>query len=123
VLAELAGKAALGDGFATKARPKKYYTLRKESLERFTEDVEQVINFVVIEFQRVIFAENIWATVAVRDWCLLVVRPGSNSLSGLCFQLPVILAHQVAPSLGPGTLGDMHHVPHAPGVCAKQGSH
>jgi len=63
VLAELAGKAALGDGFATKVRPKKYYTIRKESLERFTEDFEQLINFGVIEIQRIIFAENIWATV------------------------------------------------------------
>jgi len=63
VIAEMAGKAAFGDGFATKLRPKKYYTIRKESLERFLEDIEQGINFVVIEFQRIVFAENIWATV------------------------------------------------------------
>jgi hypothetical protein len=45
-------------------RPKKYYTISKESLERFLDDLEQLINFVVIEFQRVLFAENIWATSA-----------------------------------------------------------
>lgn len=64
VLGEFAGKAVMGDGFATKLRPNKYYTIRKESLERFLDDVEQLINFGVIEFQRIVFAENIWVTVA-----------------------------------------------------------
>lgn len=63
-LAELAGKVALGNGFATQLRPRKYYTIRKESLERFLDDVEQLINFVVIEFQRIVFVENIWVTSA-----------------------------------------------------------
>jgi hypothetical protein len=55
----------MGNGIASQLRPKKYYTIRKESLERFLDDVEQLINFGVIEFQRIIFAENIWVTVAV----------------------------------------------------------
>lgn len=46
-------------------RPRKYFTIPKESLERLLDDVEQLINFFVIEFQRVLFAENIWATVLV----------------------------------------------------------
>jgi hypothetical protein len=45
-------------------RPKKYWTISKESLERFLDDVEQLINFVVIEFQRILFAENLWVTGA-----------------------------------------------------------
>jgi len=61
-LAEGAGKALLGNGFATQLRPRKYWTIRKESLERFTEDLEQLINFGIIEFQRVVFVENIWVT-------------------------------------------------------------
>jgi len=64
--AEIAGKALLGDGLATRMRPRKYLTIPKESLERFLDDFEQLINFFVIEFQRVVFAENIWATVGVR---------------------------------------------------------
>jgi ABC-type multidrug transport system fused ATPase/permease subunit len=45
-------------------RPKKYWTISKESLERFLDDLEQLINFVVIEFQRILFAENLWVTGA-----------------------------------------------------------
>jgi len=61
--AEIAGKALLGDGLATRMRPRKYFTIPKESLERFLDDVEQLLNFFVIEFQRVLFAENIWVTL------------------------------------------------------------
>jgi len=61
--AEVAGKVTIGNGFATQLRPKQYYTIRKESLERFLDDIEQLINFAVIEFQRIVFVENIWVTV------------------------------------------------------------
>jgi ABC-type multidrug transport system fused ATPase/permease subunit len=61
--AEIAGKAVLGDGLATRIRPRKYFVIPKESLERFLDDVEQLLNFFVIEFQRVLFAESLWATV------------------------------------------------------------
>ena len=64
--AELAGQTVLGDGLATKVRPRKYFVIPKDSLERFTGDAEQLINFFVIEFQRILFAENIWATILVR---------------------------------------------------------
>jgi len=53
-------------------RPKKYFVIPKESLERFLDDAEQLINFFVIEFQRVIFAENVYVTTGVRALsCLL----------------------------------------------------
>ncbi|MCJ1359078.1 MAG: hypothetical protein MMC33_009078 [Icmadophila ericetorum] len=61
--AELAGKLVLGNGLASSFRPRKYFTIPKESLEASLEDVEQLINFFVIEFQRILFAENITATV------------------------------------------------------------
>lgn len=52
-------------------RPRKYWTIPRESLERMTEDVEQLINFFVIEIQRILYAENVYATLAVSlDSCL-----------------------------------------------------
>ena len=52
-------------GLASSFRPKKYYTIPRETLEASLEDLEQLINFFVIEFQRVIFAENVLHTVTV----------------------------------------------------------
>ena len=63
--AELVGRFILGEGIATKMRPRKYYTIPRETLESFTGDVEELINFFVIEFQRILFAENVWATILV----------------------------------------------------------
>ncbi len=62
--AEIAGKLVLSRGLASSFRPKKYYTIPREALEASLEDVEQLINFFVIEFQRVLFAENVVHTVA-----------------------------------------------------------
>jgi hypothetical protein len=63
--AELAGQFIFGQGFATSMRPRKYYTIPRETLDNITGDVEELINFFVIEFQRILFAENVWATVLV----------------------------------------------------------
>ncbi|MCJ1386774.1 hypothetical protein MMC17_009900 [Xylographa soralifera] len=62
--AEIAGKLVLNQGLASSFRPRKYYTIPRETLESSLEDVEQLINFFVIEFQRVLFAENVLATIA-----------------------------------------------------------
>ncbi|MCJ1435299.1 hypothetical protein MMC27_004671 [Xylographa pallens] len=62
--AEVAGKLVFNQGLASSFRPRKYYTIPRETLESSLEDVEQLINFFVIEFQRVLFAENVLATVA-----------------------------------------------------------
>lgn len=62
--AEIAGKLILSQGLASSFRPRKYYTIPREALEASLEDVEQLINFFVIEFQRVLFAENVIHTVA-----------------------------------------------------------
>ena len=61
--AEAAGKLVFSQGLATSFRPRKYYTIPREALEASLEDVEQLINFFVIEFQRVLFAENLVHTV------------------------------------------------------------
>jgi hypothetical protein len=65
VAAEIAGKALLNNGFATQLRPRKYYTIPRETLEAAIGDVHELINFFVIEAQRVLFAENVSASVAV----------------------------------------------------------
>ncbi|KAL9580685.1 MAG: hypothetical protein Q9212_004344 [Teloschistes hypoglaucus] len=61
---ELGGKLVLSQGLASSFRPKRYYTIPREALESSLEDVEQLINFFVIEFQRVLFAEKPAHTVA-----------------------------------------------------------
>lgn len=63
--AEMAGKTLLNQGVATKLRPKKYYVVPQETLESIIVDVVELVNFFVIEFQRVVFAENVYATIAV----------------------------------------------------------
>ena len=62
--AEVAGQLALGKGLTSQFRPRQYFTIPKASLERLLDDVEQLINFFVIESQRIVFAENVYVTVA-----------------------------------------------------------
>ena len=62
-------------GLASSFRPKRYYTIPREALESSLEDVEQLINFFVIEFQRVLFAENPLHTVAVSFLLLISFHP------------------------------------------------
>jgi len=89
--AEIAGQAVLGDGLTTKLRPAKYLTIPKESLERFLDDAEQLINFFVIEFQRILFAENVWATVLafvssfISYWLIKWLPLWGLTLIGDCF--------------------------------------
>jgi hypothetical protein len=63
--AEVVGQVAIGRGLTSQFRPRQYYTIPKASLERMTDDFEQLINFFVIESQRIMFAENVYVTVAV----------------------------------------------------------
>ncbi|KAF1967067.1 cell lysis protein-like protein [Bimuria novae-zelandiae CBS 107.79] len=62
--AELAGQLTIGKGFTSQFRPRQYFTIQKASLERLTDDIEQFINFFVIESQRIVFAENVYTTIA-----------------------------------------------------------
>lgn len=62
--AEVVGQVAIGRGLTSQFRPRQYYTIPKASLERMTDDFEQLINFFVIESQRIMFAENVYVTVA-----------------------------------------------------------
>lgn len=64
IAAELAGKGLLNNGFATQLRPRKYYTVSRETLDAMIGDVHELVNFFVIEAQRVLFAENVYASAA-----------------------------------------------------------
>jgi hypothetical protein len=77
VLAEVSGKAILGSGLASQLRPRKYYTISRETLDAMIGDVNELVNFFVIEAQRILFAENIAASAAVSDLVTLLhsLRP------------------------------------------------
>ncbi|KAK5624317.1 hypothetical protein RRF57_000033 [Xylaria bambusicola] len=64
VLVEVAGKTILGNGLTSQLRPHKYYTLSRETIDVAIGDVHELVNFFVIEAQRIFFAENIPASVA-----------------------------------------------------------
>ncbi|KAJ9637034.1 hypothetical protein, variant [Exophiala oligosperma] len=61
-LAEASSKALMGSGVAGAVRPRRYYKIPKETLESSLDDLENLINFFVIEGQRIVFAENIPVT-------------------------------------------------------------
>jgi len=64
VLAEIAGKALFSHGFTSQLRPRKYYTVSKSTLNSLIGDFHELINFFVIESQRIVFAENVFASGA-----------------------------------------------------------
>jgi hypothetical protein len=65
VAAEAAGRMVLNNGLASQLRPRKYYTVPKETLDAMIGDVHELINFFVIEAQRIMYAENVFASAAV----------------------------------------------------------
>lgn len=62
---EIAGHVILKKGIASSFRPRRYYTIPKETHEAVLEDLSQLLDFFLIEFQRILFAENVVHTVAV----------------------------------------------------------
>jgi len=59
VLAELAGQTVLNTGLTSQFRPRKYFTISKDTLNAVVGDVHELINFFVIETQRIVFVENV----------------------------------------------------------------
>jgi hypothetical protein len=123
--AELGGKLAFGRGLTTQVRPKKYFTIPKASLERLLDDVEQLINFFVIESQRVVFAENVYVTGAVSgklssscEETLLI-----DSLTGVLCVPGFVFPHQVRPALGLDLDCYHHRLPRTPHLRQEQGGH
>lgn len=78
IAAEVAGKLVMNTGLASQLRPRRYYTVPRETLDTVLGDVHELVNFVVIETQRILFAENITASSTVgslrashgRDLCI-----------------------------------------------------
>lgn len=65
VAAEVAGKFVLNMGLATQIRPRQYYTVSREALDGVLGDVHELINFFIIETQRIVFVENVAVSLAV----------------------------------------------------------
>jgi len=61
---EYAGKPLGYKGVVSQMRPRRYYTIPRENLESIFEEIHDFLNFVVVEFQRVVFVENLFTTVA-----------------------------------------------------------
>lgn len=80
VAAEVAGKTILNSGLASQIRPRKYYTVPRETLDAMIGDVNELINFFVIEAQRILFAENVYASAAVSSSPLCLVLHPHNSM-------------------------------------------
>ncbi|RDA88064.1 hypothetical protein CP532_5264, partial [Ophiocordyceps camponoti-leonardi (nom. inval.)] len=64
VSAEVAGKLVLNHGLATQMRPRKYYTVSRAAIDNMIGDVHELVNFFVIEAQRILYAENVAASAA-----------------------------------------------------------
>lgn len=62
---EVVGHVILKQGVASSFRPRRYYTIPKETSEAVLEDVSQLVDFFLIEFQRILFAENVVHTIGV----------------------------------------------------------
>ncbi|KJZ77962.1 hypothetical protein HIM_02599 [Hirsutella minnesotensis 3608] len=65
VSAEAAGKLVLNHGLATQMRPRRYYTVSRATIDNMIGDVHELVNFFVIETQRILFAENVGASALV----------------------------------------------------------
>ncbi|WEW62011.1 hypothetical protein PRK78_007511 [Emydomyces testavorans] len=61
---EVMGRAAFGRGLMSSSGPRRYYTIPKDTVEGLLEDLEQLMDFFLIEFQRILFVENLSYTLA-----------------------------------------------------------
>ncbi|KAL6860159.1 hypothetical protein ACO1O0_004185 [Amphichorda felina] len=64
VAAEVVGKFLFNNGFATQLRPRKYMTVSRETIDCLAGDAYELINFVVIESQRILYVESVPVSVA-----------------------------------------------------------
>lgn len=71
VAAEIAGKLAFRQGLTSQIRPRKYYVMPRETIDSMIGDVHELINFFIIESQRIVFAENVFASAAVSVFTFL----------------------------------------------------
>jgi hypothetical protein len=62
VFAEAISKVFLTTGLTSQIRPKKYYTVSRDTLNALIGDVHELLNFFVIEAQQIVFAENLFVS-------------------------------------------------------------
>ncbi|KAF3891625.1 Reticulon-like protein [Trichophyton interdigitale] len=62
--AEIGGHFLFSRGLTSSSRPRKYYTIPKDTMDSFLEDLENLVEFFLIEFQRILFVENLSYTVS-----------------------------------------------------------
>jgi hypothetical protein len=67
VAAEATGKFVLNTGLASQLRPRRYYTVSRDAIDGIIGDFHELLNFIVIESQRILFVENIFASTAVSN--------------------------------------------------------
>lgn len=65
ISAEVAGKLVMNTSIASQLRPRRYYTIPRDTFDAIFGDVHELANFLVIESQRILFAENIGASATV----------------------------------------------------------
>ncbi|KAI5821210.1 Reticulon-domain-containing protein [Pyronema omphalodes] len=63
-LLEIAGKPLGASGIVSSFRPERYYTVPRESMESVFEHIHELVNFFVLEFQRVIYVENVFTSLS-----------------------------------------------------------
>ncbi|TGZ78158.1 hypothetical protein EX30DRAFT_343539 [Ascodesmis nigricans] len=61
---ELAGKPFGAKGVVSSMRPKRYWTVPRNVVDTVFDQVHDLLNFFVLEFQRILFVENIATTIA-----------------------------------------------------------
>lgn len=62
---EVAGKPLGAKGIISSMRPKRYYTIPRDSVEKLFNEFHDLSNFFLLEFQRVVYVEDIFATGVV----------------------------------------------------------
>ncbi|KAI9780945.1 MAG: hypothetical protein M1839_006383 [Geoglossum umbratile] len=62
--AELVGKLTISHGLTSQFRPRRYYTIPRETVDSIFDELHELLNFFVLEFQRILFAENVLHTIA-----------------------------------------------------------
>jgi len=62
-VAEFAGKPLGMQGFVSQIRPRRYATVPRDAIESIFAELHELLNFFVLEFQQLLFAENLFATI------------------------------------------------------------
>lgn len=62
---EIAGKPFGAQGLVSSMRPQRYWTIPRAAVDSVFDNMHDLLNFFVLEFQRILFVENIFTTLAV----------------------------------------------------------